>query len=379
MLSGLSTAGAILLTAAEGPPGTANGSERLRAIRESMESSPGQGWLIAAVVLLLLLLLLVLCRAIVVAVRRRRRLVADWQEFARSLNDLELAPAHRKLLSQLVTRQCPDRPLDVMREIAVFERAAHAYLGPLCKGGPGEGARRAATAIHVLRSRMNFERPSGVTYYSTRELQAGQHVQITFGERPEPPACWAVVGEQREDFLPLRDIRPLPDEAGSRTVQVVFFNKGRAYGFDTRVVDRSREDSSFLLAHTLDVRTAGAREHHRVRVDGPVVFRAEWEAPEAWHKGTLRDLSLGGLALVCPCYYQAGEELVLDLRTSAYLPDEPPGGELEEERRLEGTIVSMERIEGGRGLYRIQFRDMDAAEGRYLFRLVQKLELSTQE
>ncbi|MCK4282850.1 MAG: PilZ domain-containing protein [Candidatus Brocadiae bacterium] len=328
----------------------------------------------AASVAVFLLLLQLLLRA----VRRRRRLVASWKEFGQKLGDLGLEPRHRALVRKLASRECPNNPSHILERSEVFERAVDRYMRPFCSAGPGEGPRRASDTVGILRAKIGLGSHSGMVYYSSRELRRGQDVEVRGAEQGQGPICLGTVGEQRADFLHLAGLSAVPDDLAGTAVEVVFYDEGRAYGFATKVVGMG--SSSCLLTHTLGVRRAEARQSHRVAVNKPVTFRAGWEAADIEREGTLRDLSLGGLALVCPCYYEEGEALVVRFRPSAYVsPERAAREDALEDREIRGTVVQMGTVEGGRCLYRIEFSDADAEERRYLFRLVHEVELAAQE
>ncbi|MFO8008930.1 MAG: PilZ domain-containing protein [Candidatus Brocadiia bacterium] len=311
------------------------------------------------------------------ALRRRRTLEQSWADLGRWLENSELSPEQRRLVRELATRYSPDNPMGVVEQIEVFERAVHRYLKPICADGPGADSQRAGQRLRQLRTKLHLETPSGVLYFSSRELEAGQEVELKpLGQNEHP--CWGVVAEQREDFLVLKGVRPAAGDLQGLEVRVVFFRAGRSYTFETTVVAADSSASRCFLEHTLDVRTAGAREFHRVQVNAPAAVRAPWEDEQVQRQATLRDLSAGGAGLVSRCYFEDGEQVVVVLRPGDCLPE---GAATEDEgpRDLPGTIVGLERTPGGRCRYHVEFGELDSSDRQFLFRLVNRLEVAGQE
>lgn len=351
----------------------------LRGIQQAMRSEGRTDWALIVIAVVALVIVGLLVHVLVSAIRRRRRLVASWQEFTDRLERWGLEPHCRKLLRELASRYSPGNPVRLIEDLGVFEMAVHRHLKPLCARGPGEKSRRAAAAIRELREKLGLRVPSGVTYYSTRELPSGQEVQLRPVKGQEEGTWWAVVGALREDFLALQDVRPKPGGLQGAEVRVVFFSDGRAYSFETKVVVADAAASICLLEHTVDVRSAGARQFHRVQVNGPIAFRAEWEDEEVEREGRVRDFGAGGLALDCPCYYEGEEQLILHIEPGNYLPGAAGSQTDMGDRSIKGRIVESRRLSGGRCRYHIEFRDLDADERQYLFRLARTLELNAQE
>ncbi len=353
------------------PPGP------LRAIRDSVRHSVGRELALMLIALAALGMVALLLQVFLRALRRRRALEKSWADLARWLEASELSGEQRKLARELATRYSPGNPMGVVEQIEVFERAVHRYLKPVCADGPGPDAEQAARRLGQLRDKLNLRTPGGVLYFSSRELDAGQEVELKpLGQQQH--LCWGMVAEQREDFLVIKGVRPGTEGLEGCEVRVVFFHAGRSYTFETRVVEAEPSGSRCFLQHTLDVRTAGAREFHRVQVNGPASVRSPWEDGDVERQATLRDLSTGGAGLVSRRYFEDGEQVVVLLRPADYLPEDD-SFETEPARALPGIIVGVERTPGGRCRYHVEFRELDGGDRQFLFRLVNRLELAGQE
>ncbi len=347
----------------------------LRAIRDGLTTDTGRGWALFIIAIATLAIVALLVHALVRGVRRRRRIVANWREFASRMERWELDAPARSLLKELARRDSAENPVRVLEELSAFERAVHRYLKPLCAAG-GPRAQQAARAVADLRAELGFAGSEGPAYYSTRELAEGQQLEFAPGGQGE---FWGRVAEQREDYLHVAQVEPFPGDIAGRKVAAVFFESNRAYSFDTVVVSADESSRTCVLEHTLDVRSAGARQFHRVRVDKPITFRAAWEEQGVQRTGTLKDLSAGGLALLSPCYYEEGEDVVFHFRPADYLPAADHLGPSLPEQDLTGRIVQVERLAGGRCLQHVSFPELDTPGRGYLFRLVHRLELAARE
>lgn len=348
---------------------------RLRGLQDGLQSSTGPRWALLIIGFAGLAIVALVIHMLIRGIRRRRRLVENWQEFGARMDRWELDAPSRKLLRELAMRECPEAPVSLLEQMEVFERAVHRYLKPLCASG-GQQAEDAARSVAEIRRQLGFLETEGPVCYSTRELREGQQLQLACKDGRE---FWGSVCERREDFLRVKLSETPPDDITGQAVEAVFFEGNRAYSFETEVVRVDGAGSICVLEHALDVRSAGAREFHRVGVGESITFRAAWEDDGVERVGTLRDLSAGGLAVVSQCYYEEGEDVVVLFRPSDYLPRRDQTGEELGERRLGGTIVETERLAGRRCLYHVNFPELDAEERRYLFRLVHRLELAARE
>lgn len=353
------------------------GPDAIEAIRGGLQGPSGMQWAWLIVCIASLLICVLVVHLLVLHVRRHHRLVQQQREFARKMSALGLSRAERTLLEAFAKRETPHRLLDVVDRIEVFERAVHRYLGLLRSSGRGSGAMQAAgSRIQALRQKLRFQEVPGVVYYSTRELQPRQSVRLTPLGDDRRQGVWAKVSATREDFLELVELEPVDEALRGRRVKAAFFSHGRAYSFDSSVVEMDAAGAWCLLDHSTDVRTAGMREFHRVTVNSPIVIRGAEESADVRREGTLRDLSAGGLAVMAPCYYESGQDLILHISPSQYVGEPGNGGPALEDRQLHGVVVSTHQVEQGRCLYHIEFRGVQADDGRYLFRLVNALELS---
>jgi len=348
---------------------------RFRGLQDGLQSATGLGWALLIIGFAGLVIVALVIQMLMRGIRRRRRLVENWREFGARMDRWELDAPSRALLRELARRECPQTPVTLLEQIEVFERAVHRYLKPICAAG-GQRAEKAARAVAEARRKLGFVGTEGPVYYSTRELRQGQQLQLAPRGGSE---FWGTVAEQSEASLHVKPSAPLPADVAGQTVEVVFFEGNRAYSFEARVLRLDASASECVLEHVLDVRSAGAREFHRVDVGKSIAFRAAWEDEDVERIGVLRDLSAGGLALVSQCYYEDGEDVVVSFRPADYLSHKDEAGPELEERRITGTIVETERVAGGRCLYHVNFPELDAEGRRYLFRLVHRLELAARE
>jgi len=350
---------------------------RLQGIRRALEAQETARWAYFIVAVGLFVAIIVIANILISRWNRGRRVQAAWTHLARDMARRHLDRGQQELLRKLVLRETPGRPLDIVERIEVFERAVHRYLGSL--GAPerrDESVRRAASLVRGLRDKLGFAQARGRAYYSTRELASGQAVHLAPKGRGGAASVWARVQGGHEDVLSLQHVQPADAELRGHPIEVVFFDGKAAFSFDSTVLEVDSEEATCLLAHSIDVRSAGVREFHRVDVNCPVAFRAAWEGPDVRREGTILDLGAGGLALLCPCYYEDGEEILLQLQPDAYLraPDGPARSHLAD-RQLKGAILQTRRTADGRCVHHIEFRDVDNEDREYLFRLVRHIEL----
>jgi hypothetical protein len=325
-----------------------------------------------------LAVLLVLVQVLVVRVRRQGRVRAAWQGLAGRMARWQLDRQEGEVLRELARREAPLNPLHVVERPQVFETAVHRYLKRLgSSGSDAESVRRAALCVHSLRGKLALGRRPGAIYYSTRQLEAGQQVDLMASGADTPTEVSAKVKGGREDCLELTDVRPAPEGLRGRKVEVVFFQGKNGFSFETEVLASDPDRATCLLAHTLNVRSAGLRQFHRVEARGPVTFRAAWEEPDVCREGMLCDLSAGGLAMICPCYYETNEDVIVGLTPSAYLERErrKRGGE-PGSRQLKGTIVDTRPTEDGRCIHHVEFSDLDATDRQFLLSLVRRVEMN---
>ncbi len=331
----------------------------------------------------LLALTLVLVALLVRKIRGHRRLLAEWKELAARGLRLGLTREERTLLRELAKREAPWTPLDVVQNIEVFERAVHGYLeGSAGPSGPRtSSAAPGAGCVRSVRVKLGFERPPGLRYFSTRELEPGQEVRLKL--QPGGPSAEQALRAtgRREDYLELTGLAPVGEALRGRRVDGLFFRGSHAYGFQSEVVGIDLATATCLLRHTIKVTSGGLREFQRVALGKPAVFRAEWEGPDVRREGTVRDVSGGGLSLQCPCYYETGERLVLAITPGLWLRggegDGPaPENEQMADRQMAGVIVDTEKTGDGRCIHHVEFRDATDEDRQYVMRLVRRIELS---
>ena len=185
------------------------------------------------------------------------------------------------------------------------------------------------------------------------------------------PVAHARVGEPREDYLDLVDLRQTGPIEG-RSVHVVFYSRGRRFRFPTDLLKADPARAVCRLAHSIGVRAVDPREHFRVESPTPLHIRADWEPADAWRSALLSNISAGGAALVCGFYYEPGERLMLQV------PAAMADGRDQDGRRIGATILEARKLTEDRCLYRVEFRDVAPEDRRYLFRVVQSLQLHSQ-
>ncbi|MHC4788342.1 MAG: PilZ domain-containing protein [Planctomycetota bacterium] len=354
--------------------------ESLDSIRNALGGPSGGPWVFLVIGLALLGILLLLLQVLVSKVRQYRRVQGAWGTLAERMGRWRLNRQEAEVLRELARRESPWNPLAVVERLEIFERAVHRYLNRLrSSGSDPDSVQHAADYVHSLRQKLNLAHPGGTAYYSTRELADGQQVHLTPLGRGEVEAIPATVRAGREDYLALSGLGQPAGGLKGRTVEAVFFRGKNAFSFESEVVAVGGEGTSCLLTHTLDIRSAGLREFHRVPARGPVTFRAAWEEPDVAREGTLRDLSAGGLAVLCPCYYETGEKLMLHLRPGACLGQERSEELKEEELELAGTIVDTRQTPDGRCVHHVEFNGLSAEEQQSILKLVRRIEQAPDE
>lgn len=346
-----------------------------QALSRSSETDVTRFLLVVALVALVLCLTALLVRQ----VQSRHRLVAAWKGLAEKMLQLGLTREERGLVREFAKREAPWTPMEVLQNIDVFEGAVHRYLeGVASSSRPLEPSAEAAGRVRSVRMKLGFQRPPGILCFSTRELEAGQEVRLRIPGGKTPSELSARATGRREDLLELAELRPADEGLRGRRVDAVFFRGSRAFGFQSEVVEVDASRATCLLKHSVQVTPGGLREFQRVPLDKAVTFRAKWEGPGVCRQGTARDLSGGGLSLLCPCYYETGEQLVLNITPGRWFGGEEGEHEkLPEDRQIVGSIVDTQRTGDGRCVHHVGFLDVTDEERGYLLGLVRRVELST--
>jgi hypothetical protein len=354
------------------------GIEALHSIQRTLRTPNGQGLTLALFGVCSLLILLVLAQVYVSQARRRRRLQERWRSFTEGMMRHGLSAPQRALMGEMARRDSPEDPALLLQSLEAFERGVHHHLKPLLAQKSPAAGQEAAALVSGLRDVLGFARARGREYFSTRELQKGQTVELYAAGRADTPICSARVGPPREDYLELAELRyaqPIPNGP----LLAAFYGGGRRFEFETRPLIVDMTAGACQLEHTLDVRAIDQREHFRVQRAAPLGVRAEWEPADAWRTAQLRNISAGGAALVAGFYYEDGEDLLLQLRPAQYLP---PAALVEredfDERVLGATVLEARRLQDERCLYRVEFRDVSPDDRSYLYRVVQKLQRCNQ-
>ena len=351
------------------------GTEALKSIHQALAPSAGDRSTLFILGVCSVLMLLVLVQVFRNQWKRRRRLVERWRQFSAEMGRHALTAPQRALLVEMARREVPEEPGSLLHGLEVFERAVHHHLRPLVSGGDAGQTERAVALVRGLRQALGFSQAPGLEYFSTRELQQGQEVALYASAEAGTPVCHARVGPPREDYLELVDLRR-SQPVSSRTVYAVFYSKGRRFCFPTDLLQMDAAHAVCRLGHSIGVRPVDPRASFRAESRAPLNVRADWEPTDAWRTALLQNLSAGGAALVCGFYYEAGERLVLDIRPTDCLPPAlTPGARELEERQIAATILEARKLSEDRCLYRVEFRDAGPDDRRYLFRVVQALQL----
>jgi len=347
------------------------GPKALEGIQDALSGTDGAPWAVIFMGLALLGILVLFVHLTVVQVRRHGRLKVGWEELARTAARYKLAHDETLLIRDLARREAPMNPVDVVRRPEIFERAVHRHLKRLGSSSPGsQEGQRACALISSLRGKLALRHSGGETYYSTRTLPEGQELFLTI-EGDRTSALKARTGVAREDLLELVDVQPAGARLRGRSVNATFYPRKGAFSFSTDVVRVDPAGGTCLLNHSVDVRRASRRSYHRVQVGQPVTFRAAWEGDAVTREGTLCDLSAGGASVEAPCYYEANESLVFDVRPGVYLPDADEG---EGARPIRGTVVMTQQRGGDVCLYHVEFRQISADDRQFLVDLVRRIE-----
>ena len=350
----------------------------LEGVRRALSHPDTSRWGYFILAVGLFVLVVVIALVIVSQWRKSKRLKAAWIRLGRDMARWHLDRSQQDLVRELINREAPARPLDMVERLDVFEKAVHRYMasvGALEKNGTA--ARRAAARVAGLREKLDFTQARGRVYYSTREMAPGQTVHLARKGQAGRVSAWArVVGG--EDVLALEDMQPPDPALRGEALEVVFFDGKAAFSFDSTVLALDEDKATCRVAHSIDVRSAGSREFHRVELNRPVAFRAAWEGTEVRREGTLRDIGAGGLALVSPCYYEDDEEILLHFQPAVYLnkPDAAGHSHLAD-RQIKGVILQTRRTADGRCTHHVEFRDLSSEDREYLFRLVRRIELDS--
>ncbi len=354
------------------------GPEALHGIQRTLRAPGGHGAMLLMFGACSMLMLAVLLQVYLSQWHRRRRLTERWRRFTQSMVRRRLSVSQRGLLAEMARREAPEDPGLLLQSLEAFERGVHRHLKPLISNKGGPAVEEAAGLVGGLRQALGFSRGHWREYFSTRELQEGQTVELYATARAETPICTARVATPREDYLELTDLRYAQPLTG-RSVHAVFYSLGRRFDFETEPLHVDLPHGICRLAHTVDVRAVDQRENYRVEHSAPLDIRAQWEPEDFWRTAQLRNISAGGAALVAGCYYEEGEQLLVQLRPAEYLsPAALVEGEEFGARALVASVLEARRLPDERCLYRVEFRDVSPDDRRYLFRIVQKLQLHGQ-
>lgn len=310
------------------------------------------------------------------ALRRHRRWQRALWELEQDMEGLDLTSEQRGLLLAAACR-LKGQPNKVrLRRAGFLETAVHDYVQPFMSRGAGtQHLARACEVIRDLRAKLRVFGSQQSAYCSTRQIAAGVCVRVTFPNDLDSLVIWGLTGARREDFLEVKGLTGSPAKLSERQVDVACVTLRHTYSFRSRVMRADRALASCLLEHTIDLQTAGNREHHRVQVDRPIVFRAAWEGENTNREGTLIDLSAEGAAIRAQCEYEEGEGISIDL-VPVELYEPYAVEELLPPRRLVATIRDVGTGQGDACVYHMAFRDMDEKTKRYVAQLVHRIDVN---
>jgi len=307
--------------------------------------------------------------------RRRNRYGRNWRAFVDVVADGGFDQGQAEFLVRLARTERMFDPAQILRRLDVFEYAVDHHLRPLAGAGPqSPGLAAECSMIRGLREKLGFWAPRGGTYASTRELEPGLALRFGLVGQQRDADTWAETAAPREDFLEIVRMTHVPAGLPGASVDAVVFSRNRAFRFRSTVVRADEREATCLLTHTVDMQLAGEREFRRVPVDKPVTFRAAWEEDNIRRDGVLIDLSAGGAALRCPCFYETGEQLVLRLAPQAYYRQTSAEQPLPD-RQVVGSVTRTRRTDDDECVYHIEFRDIDGRERQFLSQLVHRIDV----
>ena len=197
------------------------------------------------------------------------RKAKKWRAFGEQAHQRALPPEERALLRELLEAIVAEAPHGVFNDIALFERAVeHRFASGAPGGTEAELLGGESQRLRSLRAVLGYLVPPGITYYSTRELEAGRDLSLVFVDPAGTPTLTGRIGRPREDLLDVIGLDGSVAGREARPVVGLFHSGGRALKFASRVVRVGDDDRSCLLAHTLEVQNTSWRRFHRAHVGG---------------------------------------------------------------------------------------------------------------
>jgi len=300
-----------------------------------------------------------------------------WRLFNEKVSGLRLPEPDADLLQDLAEGLQLRSPHEIIEEIGTFERAVHHFFrsnGATATEAEMLGGE--AQDIHRVRAALGFLVPPGVTYHSTRELEPGRDIELTFAEAGAPKPVRGRVGRAREDLLDLTGLSPPVLGREGQRATALFFASGRAFRFATQVRHVEPDGSACLATHTLDIKSSSRRRYFRVRINRLALFRTDEDPPAQRREGLLVDLSAGGAGLACAFDLPVETRLFLDLCPGLYRSDLPEGASASlREMTVAGRVIRRRRPAERRLFYHIEFEDMPRPDRAQLHRLVHQLSL----
>ena len=297
-----------------------------------------------------------------------------WYRAEQRMARLGISGLEADVLRTLAERYAKGRPIEVMRNIRLFEHAVDRHLREQAASDE-KGMREIAGKVHALRRHLGFHVPPGARYYSTREVEDGQRLALTFKTDDRELNASARVGSPREDLLYLVELEP-PVKAFEGEEAEAYFDRGsRRFRFWTRILEVHREAGWCLAEHTLEIKRSERRRSRRVPIEEPVQFSVRGVPGEPL-TGTLLDLSAHGAAVKYPDPIEEGEVLLLNLRPEDYLrePVSEAASQLREQR-VAGTVLPLKLDEDEPGTLHLEFQEISPEERDALCRMLNAIEL----
>src|SRR3989339_34404 len=262
---------------------------------------------------------------------------------------------------------------DVMfKSIKAFEEGVSAEIERL--RGKHDELLRVCDIISAIRSRLEYTRlQPGTCYYSSRELSAGQPINISPVKGTDNAKFRSKIRDISE--LSMAVVNPEEQEAvaafsqGSEVAVSLIQTGDAVYSFRTLVITKSPDNTSLTLAHVVEMDRKQLREYLRLEVTIEAMFRVlASEADPALAKsgakftGTIKDISGGGVKLRTVEEFHLGDVLSVNFNFRG-----------ESFRGLKSKVVRIEKknTAGESFLFNnISFLSIDAALREKLIRLI---------
>ncbi len=239
---------------------------------------------------------------------KKERVDASWKAFLSFSEKAGLNLNERTLLKRVADYSRINPPEDIFSQCWAFEKGVSEEISR-CSEDPVL-LKNVCDSISGLRKKLGFDHVGpGAQYCSSRELSAGQDLNLYLPENPMIKYRSVVQLVNELDFIvkrpELNEGTPAFRQGmGSMGLMVSLYNPGDAeYSFKTKILREMPEKKSLVLEHSMSMDRRQLRDYVRLEVRNQTKFRFVKSSDKELMKGgsrfsgTIVDISGGGCNL----------------------------------------------------------------------------------